>query len=68
LRLLAQLLLDVFLLAAWLLKTTSTKLQADGGDVEFVHSASKWLGNAALGSLPSSMVVMPVGTFGDVRA
>ena len=51
------------LLAAWLLKTTSTKLQTSGGDVEFVHSASEWLGNAALGPLPGWMVVLLVAVF-----
>ncbi len=51
------------LLAAWLLKTTSTKLQPNGGDVEFVHSASEWLGNAALGPLHGWMVVVLVGIF-----
>ena len=39
------------LLAAWLL-TTSAKLQTSGRDTELVHSASEWLGNAALGPLP----------------
>ena len=51
------------LLAAWLLKTTSAKLQTDGGNVEFVHSASEWLDNAALGPLPGWFVIMVVGTF-----
>jgi uncharacterized membrane protein len=51
------------LLAAWLLKTTSAKLQTDGGNVEFVHSASEWLDNAALGPLPGWFVVMVVGAF-----
>lgn len=51
------------LLAAWLLKTTSAKLQTSGGDVDFVHSTSEWLGNAALGPLPGWAVVMLVGAF-----
>jgi uncharacterized membrane protein len=51
------------LLAAWLLKTTSAKLQPSGRDAEFVHSASEWLGNAALGPLPGWMVVVLVGAF-----
>jgi uncharacterized membrane protein len=51
------------LLAAWLLKTTSAKLQTSGRDVEFVHSASEWLGNSALGPLPGWTVVVLVGAF-----
>jgi uncharacterized membrane protein len=51
------------LLAAWLLKTTSAKLQTDGANVEFVHLASAWLDNAALGPLPGWFVVTVVGTF-----
>jgi uncharacterized membrane protein len=51
------------LLAAWLLKTTSAKLQTTGRDAEFVHSASEWLGNSALGPLPGWTVVVLVGTF-----
>ena len=51
------------LLAAWLLKTTSAKLQRGGGNVEFVHSGSEWLDDAALGPLPGWFVIMLVGTF-----
>ncbi len=51
------------LLAAWLLKTTSAKLQTSGRDTELVHSASEWLGNAALGPLPGWTVIVLVGTF-----
>ena len=51
------------LLAAWLLKTTSAKLQPSGGNVEFVHSASEWFGNAALGPLPGWLVIMLVAAF-----
>jgi uncharacterized membrane protein len=38
------------LLVAWLLKTTSAKLQASDLHAEFVQSVGEWLGNAALGS------------------
>ena len=51
------------LLAAWLLKTASAKLQPTGRDAEFVHSLSEWLGNAALGPLPGWLVVALVGVF-----
>ena len=51
------------LLVAWLLKTTSAKLQASGRDAEFVHSVSEWLGNAALGPVPGWTVVMLVAAF-----
>jgi uncharacterized membrane protein len=51
------------LLVAWLLKTASAKLQANGGDAEFVHSAAEWLGNAALGPVPGWTVVILVLTF-----
>jgi uncharacterized membrane protein len=51
------------LLAAWLLKTTSAKLQTGGREAEFVHSASEWLGNCALGPLPGWVVVVVVVTF-----
>jgi uncharacterized membrane protein len=51
------------LLAAWLLKTASAKLQASGRDAEFVHSLSEWLDNAALGPLPGWLVVALVGFF-----
>jgi uncharacterized membrane protein len=51
------------LLAAWLLKTTSAKLQTSGRDAEFVHSLSEWLGNAALGPLPGWTVAVMVAAF-----
>jgi uncharacterized membrane protein len=51
------------LLVAWLLKTASAKLQANGGDAEFVRSASEWLGNTALGPVPGWTVVILVLTF-----
>ena len=51
------------LLAAWLLKTASAKLQPTGRDAEFVHSLSEWLGNATLGPLPGWLVVALVGVF-----
>ncbi len=51
------------LLVAWLLKTASAKLQANGGDAEFVRSAGEWLGNAALGPVPGWTVVILVLTF-----
>ena len=51
------------LLVAWLLKTTSAKLQASGRDAEFVNSFSEWLGNAALGPVPGWTVVMLVAAF-----
>jgi uncharacterized membrane protein len=51
------------LLTAWLLKTTSAKLQTGGGGAEFVHSVSEWLGNAALGPLAGWLVVVLVVTF-----
>jgi uncharacterized membrane protein len=51
------------LLVAWLLKTASAKLQANGRDADFVHSASEWLGNAALGPVPGWTVVILVLTF-----
>jgi uncharacterized membrane protein len=53
----------VVLLAAWLLKTTSAKLQTGGRDAEFVHSVGEWLGNSALGPLPGWMVVTLVVAF-----
>ena len=51
------------LLVTWLLKTTSAKLQSNGRDAEFVHSASEWLGNTALGPLPGWAVIAVVATF-----
>jgi uncharacterized membrane protein len=51
------------LLAAWLLKTTSAKLQSGGREGEFVHSISEWFGNAALGPLPGWMVIAVVASF-----
>jgi uncharacterized membrane protein len=51
------------LLAAWLLKTTSAKLQTNGREGEFVHSIGEWLGNAALGPLPGWMVIAAVASF-----
>jgi uncharacterized membrane protein len=51
------------LLAAWLLKTASGKLQASGQDAEFVHSFNEWLGNATLGPLPGWLVVALVAVF-----
>ena len=51
------------LLVAWLLKTTSAKLQTNGSDAEFVHSASEWLGNAAIGPLSGWFVVAIVAAF-----
>jgi uncharacterized membrane protein len=51
------------LLAAWLLKTASGRLQPSGQDAEFVHSLSEWLGNATLGPLPGWLVVSLVGVF-----
>ena len=51
------------LLVAWLLKTTSAKLQASGGDAEFVHSVGEWFGNAALGPVPGWAVVLLAAVF-----
>ncbi len=51
------------LLVTWLLKTTSANLQTNGREAEFVHSASEWLGNAALGPLPGWVVVALVAAF-----
>jgi uncharacterized membrane protein len=53
----------VVLLAAWLLKTTSAKLQTSGRDAEFVHSLGEWLANAAFGPLQGWAVVVLVGIF-----
>jgi uncharacterized membrane protein len=51
------------LLAAWLLKTASAKLQPNGRDAEFVHSLKEWLGNVAVGPLPGWVVVSLVAAF-----
>ena len=51
------------LLVTWLLKTTSANLQTNGREPQFVHSASEWLGNAALGPLPGWVVVALVAAF-----
>jgi uncharacterized membrane protein len=51
------------LLAAWLLKTTSAKLQTATGGAEYVHSVGEWLENAALGPLPGLLVVVIIVAF-----
>ena len=53
----------IVLLVAWLLKTTSAKLQLNGREAESVHSVSEWIGNGALGPLPGWTVVSLVAVF-----
>lgn len=55
--------LFLILLAAWLLKISSVKLQLEGAQFEFVQSAWKIVDNAALGPLPGAAVVAAVGLF-----
>jgi uncharacterized membrane protein len=50
------------LLAAWLLKTTSRRLQP-AGDVDFIHFTNEWIHNAAIGFLPGWAVLAGILIF-----
>ena len=58
----------LILLAAWVLKITSPKLQPGGAPAEFALSPFEWLGNAAISPLPGWLVaavvasVLPAGS------
>jgi len=53
----------LILLAAWVLKITSPKLQPGGAPAEFALSPFEWLGNAAIGPLPGWLVAVVVAAF-----
>jgi uncharacterized membrane protein len=53
----------LILLLAWLLKTTSAKLQANAVDAEFVHSASEWIKNCEIGLVSGWMVIVSLAFF-----
>lgn len=53
----------LILLAAWLLKITSPKMQPGGAQTEFVISPAEWLDNAAIGPLPGWLVLAIVAAF-----
>jgi uncharacterized membrane protein len=53
----------LILLLAWLIKLTSTRPKLDGGQVEFVHSLTEWVGNASIGPLPGAIVIVIVLLF-----
>ena len=53
----------LILLAAWVLKITSPKLQPGGAPAEFALSPFEWLGNAAIGPLPGWLVTVAVAAF-----
>jgi uncharacterized membrane protein len=53
----------LILLLAWLLKTTSAKLQASAVETEFVHSAGEWIKNCAIGPVPGWMVIVSLALF-----
>ena len=53
----------LILLAAWVLKITSPKLQPGGAPAEFALSPFEWLGNAAIGPLPGWLVAAVVAAF-----
>jgi uncharacterized membrane protein len=50
------------LLAAWLLKTTSS-LQTNAAEPKLVHSVDQWLQNAAIGPVPGWIVIIAVALF-----
>ena len=51
------------LLLAWTIKITSSKLQKDGVQFEFVQSFQEMLANAALGPLPGGLVISVIALF-----
>jgi uncharacterized membrane protein len=53
----------LILLAAWLLKTTARRLQPEGSEAEFIHSAGEWIQNAAIVSIPGWAVMGAIFTF-----
>ncbi|HEY7544160.1 MAG TPA: DUF2270 domain-containing protein [Blastocatellia bacterium] len=55
--------LFLILLAAWLLKTTARRLQAKGGETEFIHSTSEWIQNASVATLPGWVVLAIILVF-----
>jgi uncharacterized membrane protein len=55
--------LFLILLLAWLLKTTTSALQPEGGTGEFIHSPDELFANAAIGYLPGLAVLIAVLAF-----
>jgi uncharacterized membrane protein len=53
----------LILLAAWLLKISSPKMQPGGAQAEWALSPPAWLGNAAFGPIPGWLVITAVVVF-----
>ena len=55
--------LFLILLLAWLLKTTTSSLQPNGGQLQLIHSTSELFSNAAIGYVPGWLVVIVLLAF-----
>jgi uncharacterized membrane protein len=51
------------LLLAWVLKTTSTRLQPNSGEAQFIRSTTELFSNAAIGFISGWIVILGVVTF-----
>jgi uncharacterized membrane protein len=55
--------LFLILLLAWILKTTTSSLQPNGGQLQLIHSTSELFSNAAIGYVPGWLVFVALLAF-----